>query len=94
MPEGNNEVPEEFYDVVDQFIELANKLAESWPSARVSSAILYAAARYNAFNFYALESDINQNKENAIEYYCEQYKKMLLNNLEELSESSSTQENV
>jgi len=91
MNEEKREVPKEFFDVVDQFIQLANKLAKEFSSSRISSTLLYAAARYNAFNFYALDSDIEE-KEDAVEYYCEQYKKMLLDNFDELSETYSSQE--
>ena len=85
MSPVNDDVPQEFYDLVDEFINLANKLGETWPSSRVSSAILFAAARYNAFNFYSLEADPESNREGAVEYFCEQYKTMLLNNLDALA---------
>ncbi len=85
MSQKKDEVPKEFYDVVDEFINQANQLAERWPTSRVSSAILYAAARYNAFNFYELEDDPATNREGAVEYFCEQYRNMLLDNLDALS---------
>ena len=59
MPE--DDVPNEFFDVVDEFVHLANKLNEKWPTSRVSSAIMYAAARYNAFNFYAQDPSPGEN---------------------------------
>ncbi len=94
MDKNNDGVPQEFYDVVDQFVNLANALAEKWPTARISSAILYAAARYNAFNFYALDPDTEKNKERAIKYFCDQYRNMLLSNLDELSENPSLNERM
>lgn len=36
-----------------------------------------AAARYNAFNFYALDPDPQANRNTAYEYVCDQYKAML-----------------
>lgn len=85
MDQEKHEVPNDFYDDVDQIIELANRLAEKSSTARISSAILYAAARYNAFNFYALDPDVKNNKEEAIKYYCEQYRKMLLDHFDDLA---------
>ena len=89
MSDVNDDVPEEFYDLVDEFVDLANALGETWPSSRVSSAILFAAARYNAFNFYALEADPESNREGAVEYFCEQYRRMLLSNLDALAPDGS-----
>jgi hypothetical protein len=85
MSQVDEDVPQEFYDLVDEFINLAYELGENWPPSRVSSAILFAAARYNAFNFYALEADPESAREVAVEYFCEQYKIMLLNNLDALA---------
>ena len=85
MSQVDDDVPEEFYDLVDEFVSLANELGESWPPSRVSSAILFAAARYNAFNFYALEADPESSREGAVEYFCEQYRIMLLSNLDALA---------
>ena len=43
--------PPEFLKLVDEFIHLANRLAEEGNDGEVSAAILFAAGRYNAFNF-------------------------------------------
>jgi hypothetical protein len=83
VDEPVSDVPQEFYDLVDQFIELANKLGRSWPTSRISSAIMYAAARYNAFNFYALDLEPEKNRERAFEYLSEQYRAMLRENMTE-----------
>jgi Protein of unknown function (DUF3144) len=77
-------VPQEFYDVVDEFINLANELQEKWGSERVSSTILFAASRYNAFNFYATDGS-SSNREKAVDYYCSQYREMLLDNFDRLA---------
>ena len=75
---------EVFHEVADEFINLANELSEDWASPFLSAAIMYAAARYNAFNFSTMDGD-GQNVEEAIRYYTEQYGKMLRENLKELS---------
>jgi len=38
-----------FYELADQFINLANELAKKEGSADVGTALRYAAARYNTF---------------------------------------------
>lgn len=82
MPESD--VPQEFWDAVNKFIDLANAMSRKCPTSRISSVIMYAAARYNAFNFYALEANPNQTAEQATDFYCEQYRAMLLESMEAL----------
>ncbi len=74
---------EVFHEVADEFINLANDLSDDWASPFLSAAIMYAAARYNAFNFQAMDGN-NMNREEAIRYYTEQYSKMLRENMQEL----------
>jgi len=75
---------ETFHEVADEFINLANELSDDWAMPFLSAAIMYAAARFNAFNFQASDGDEN-NVEEAISYYTEQYNKMLRENLKELA---------
>ncbi len=82
-----SDVPKEFFDAVDEFINLANSLSRKWPTSRISSAIMYAAARYNAFNFYTLEPNPERNARKATKFLCKQYKAMLLENLVALEPS-------
>lgn len=73
----------DFHEVADEFVNLANELSNEWAPNFLSAAILYAAARYNAFHF--LETNGDPDKEAAaIEYYTEQYRRMLKENLHEL----------
>ena len=73
----------DFHEVADEFVNLANDLSEEWAPNFLSAAILYAAARYNAFHF--METNGDPDKEAAaVEYYTEQYRKMLKENLHEL----------
>lgn len=74
---------EVFHEVADEFINLANDLSDDWASPFLSAAIMYAAARYNAFNFQTMDGN-NMNREEAIRYYTEQYSKMLRENMQEL----------
>jgi hypothetical protein len=72
-----------FHEVADEFINLANDLGDDWALPLLSAAIMYAAARYNAFNFQSMDGK-NENREEAIRYYTEQYSKMLRENMNEL----------
>ena len=73
----------DFHEVADEIVNLANDLSEEWAPNFLSAAILYAAARYNAFHF--METNGDPDKEAAaVEYYTEQYRKMLKENLHEL----------
>lgn len=76
---------EEFFKVADQFIELANELVHEWGTPRVSAALLFAATRFNAHNFYSTDGE-KQNRKQAVKYYCTQYRKMLMENMDTLSQ--------
>ncbi len=78
----NDEIMTEFYEMVDKFIKIANQQSKNHNTTRISSVIMFAAARCNAFNFFETDGK-KQNEAKAIDYYCEQYKLMLPNNFEE-----------
>ncbi len=71
----------EFLKLVDEFIHLANRLAENGNDGEVSAAILFAAGRYNAFNFVSRNGK-EQDRERAIEFYTSEYRKAIVQNLE------------
>ena len=75
---------EVFHEVADEFINLANDLSDDWALPFLSAAIMYAAARYNAFNFQTVDGE-EHNREEAIRYYTEQYSKMLRESMKEVS---------
>jgi hypothetical protein len=72
--------PPEFLKLVDQFIHLANRLAEDGKGGEASAAILFAAGRYNAFNFIS-NGGTEQNQAQAVEFYVAEYRKALVSNL-------------
>jgi len=86
-----DDVPKEFFDVADEFVHLANKLSEKWPTSRISSAMMYATARYNAFNSYALDQNPESSVDQAVDYFCQQYRSMLLDNLKAVKPSNPRQ---
>jgi hypothetical protein len=75
--------PPEFLKLVDQFIDLANKLSENNSTGEVSAAILFAAGRYNAFNFLSQDKDgETQDQATAVEFYVSEYRKAITSNLD------------
>jgi hypothetical protein len=81
QPETGAAYPPEFLDRVDQFINLANEIANSAGAGHASAALLFAAGRYNAFNFLAgggTESD----RPAAVEYFVNEYRKAFTSNLD------------
>ncbi len=73
--------PPEFLNRVDQFVELANRLAEGGLQGEVSAAILFAAGRYNAFNFLSNDG-AEQDQAQAVDFYVSEYRKAIVSNLE------------
>lgn len=73
--------PPEFLALVDEFINLANRLAETRDDGEISAAILFAAGRYNAFNFLTRGGDV-QNRQQAVEFYVSEYRKAIESNLD------------
>jgi hypothetical protein len=71
----------EFLKLVDEFIHLANKLAKEGKGGEVSAAILFAAGRYNAFNFLS-HNGKEDDQEKAVEFYVSEYRKAIISNLE------------
>jgi hypothetical protein len=71
----------EFLALVDQFIHLANRLAEDGKGGEVSAAILFAAGRYNAFNF-VTNGGTDATRAQALEFYVSEYRKAISSNLD------------
>jgi len=73
--------PPEFLKLVDQFIDLANKLSEGRSSGEVSAAILFAAGRYNAFNFLS-QGGTDEKRASATDFYVSEYRTAFTSNLD------------
>lgn len=73
--------PREFLDIVDKFIDLANTLADDDRGGEVSAAILFAAGRYNAFNFVS-NGGTDADRARAEDFYVSEYRKAFVSNLE------------
>ncbi|MDT8342841.1 MAG: DUF3144 domain-containing protein [Thermohalobaculum sp.] len=70
-----------FFDVADQFIAVANRLADEVPSSRISAAMMYATARFNAFLAQTQGVEPGDVDEATIAYFREEYERMLRENL-------------
>ena len=74
-----------FFDLVTRFINEANRMNdEKHHRSRVSAALLFAAARYNAFTWMHRGDDMNpgQSAGEAKEFFADHYKTMFLENVE------------
>jgi hypothetical protein len=67
----------EFHEMADEFTSLAHELSEQRETSVLGAAFLYAVARYNTFFYYKNEGSL-EDLPSAVEYYCEQYKQMLM----------------
>lgn len=72
----------DFFEVSDEFVNLANELLEEWAQPMLSAAILHAAARFNAFNY--LTQEPSQDPAQAIAFLTDQYRQMLTEAVREL----------
>lgn len=87
---SDNEISPEFWERADEVIAVANEQVKDSTVGEVSSSLLYAAARFNAFNVASSADDVDEmikDKDEAIRYFTEQYRKMLIENLDEYIES-------
>lgn len=87
----SNESPSpEFWVRADAIIHLANEQCKNASNGKVSSSLLYAAARFSAYNVAANVSDLEEmkaDKEEAIKFFTEQFKKMLIENIDDYIEN-------
>lgn len=85
-----NELDENFFDRADAHIHLANEHGETIERGKVSASLLYAAARYNSWVGacgFKSGSDMREAKQETMNYFVEQYKKMLEENLDDYIEN-------
>ena len=76
----------DFFKRTDAFIKVANELSQEHDLGKVSASLLYAAARFNAFIVASSAEDkaaADRNKVEAIEYFTEQYRSMLMANMDD-----------
>jgi Protein of unknown function (DUF3144) len=86
MSTPSKEDAQQFFDLSNQFVNLANELGEEHGKPRVSAAILWAASRYSAFTWVTSGAPQKQTPEEAVELFVAQYRKMLVDNLKYMRE--------
>ena len=70
-------------EMADKFIEVANEFTKTETKERVGAAIMFAAARYNAFEAHSKSDNLVKDKMDALEWYSNEYKRMLEANLDD-----------
>lgn len=82
MPEDSDD---KFFERADAHITLSNEQAKSESRGKVSASMMYATARFNAWvgaSNCASGDELASARDEAIEYFLEQYRKMLTENLD------------
>ncbi|MES1945703.1 hypothetical protein C84B14_00100 [Salinisphaera sp. C84B14] len=67
-------------------IDIANRQSQSVSAGQVSASLMYATARFNAFQVAATaetRDDMAEERDNAIEYFTAQYRKMFEDHFDE-----------
>lgn len=75
---------EQFLQLVDLFINLANEKAQTIDPAIIGPAMLFAASRFNSYMLAGAAGTVerfSEQKEAAVKYYLDQHEKMLRDNL-------------
>ena len=77
----------EFFDMADQFLAVANRLTEDAPVSRISAAMMYATARFNAFLAQTQGLPPGEVDDDTVRYFRDEYEKMLRENLAQVLSS-------
>ncbi|MEM6972216.1 MAG: DUF3144 domain-containing protein [Pseudomonadota bacterium] len=70
-----------FFALADQFLAIANEAAGRSGPGRVSAAMMFACARFNAFTAQTQGLGGGTVDEGAVKYFRDEYEKMLRENL-------------
>lgn len=70
-----------FFDIADEFIAVANRLADEVPSSRISAAMMYSTARFNAFLAQTQGASPGEVDEETVLYFRAEYERMLRENM-------------
>lgn len=95
--EVNNELSKEdqvFNDMVDEFIKLANKLAQNDSVDNVGAAMRYSTSRYAAFEASEKSDDLRRDKKDATEWFANEFSKMLDVNFDDYIEYYNSRHKV
>ncbi len=85
------EIDNKFYDRADTHIELSNnQISENVGRGKVSASFMYSVARFNAWvsaTGWNTKQEMLEGKEETIEYFVNEYRKMLDENLDDYIEN-------
>jgi hypothetical protein len=87
---SNNTPGPEFFDRANSLINLANDQCATTHPSEVSASTLYASARFNAFIVAGTTGSAQTmalEKERALEYFTDQFRKMMEANLDDFIEN-------
>ena len=73
----------QLFELIEKLLDVANEAAEELGPDAANSALLQAAARYNAFIVAMNTDDLSDEKMSASSYLVSRYKEMLLDNLDD-----------
>ncbi|MEW8505385.1 MAG: DUF3144 domain-containing protein [Candidatus Thiodiazotropha sp.] len=77
----------DFREVADEFIRQANAQKEAWTTHFLNASFMYAAAWYNTHQIYTSDG-ADENQRNVVDFFCDQYRKMLMECMHDLSGSN------
>ena len=83
---SNNTPGPEFWNRVNAIINLANDQCDSADPGEVGSSTLFASARFNAFlvaRSTGNAENMKLERERALEYFTDQFRKMMADNLDD-----------
>lgn len=81
---------DDFYNRADAHIHVANEQTDKVSRGKVSASMMYATARFNAWiSACRADSgdDLAEGREEIIEYFVEQYREMLSENLDDYAKN-------
>lgn len=78
---------DKFFQRADAHIDLANSQTRKIERGRVSASFMYALSRFNAYiaasEFCSSKEQMREDKEKLIEYFTDEYRKMLSDNMDD-----------
>lgn len=83
---GNLKEDPTFFDRADGFISLANGHAASVERGKVSASLMYASARFQAWNaatWSGSAEEMKAKRDETVKYFLQQYQAMLEENLDD-----------
>lgn len=86
----DEQVKEQFWNMTDALLERANSFSEDADAGRIAEALMYAAARFNAYYVASTcedRNDFKADRESSESVINEQFQKMLGANLDDYTEN-------